>query len=322
MKIRLTLIVTLVTFTMALIGCQSNRDRFNNPQTSTTTTKSTEASGTSFLLDASAFDLETVVALIKDGALEDMQALEKEINDTESAINNVDIDGDGNVDFIAVEETRGDDGKMVLSFIAYPSSDPDNEEGYTTVAEVSVSQNTTTKEVEISGGYPDYVSGYDSHYYHTRHSGMSMGDAIFLSWLLTPSRPLYYGYGWGYYDSWYYGGGGYYSRPVQNITVINSTRSSYGTSTGISSSKSSVSTSSRPSTYKSTSTKATSSSYAKSSRSSSSSTKSATTNSGSSSRSSGSSTKSSGSSGSSRSSGSARKSGSSSRSRGSSGGGK
>jgi len=197
---------------VGLIGCGNN----HNPRVvDGPTTTQTSVAATSYTLDASAFALDTVVGLVKSGQISDTAALEKTVNDPSTGINNVDVDNDGKIDFIGVQE--GSDGsKVVLNLLAVPSSTGDVNAAVK-VASVTVEKDIITNQVTISGGYPEYVSGYDRYYYHD--TGLSFGEAYLIASLLRP-HPVY-----AYHYNPYY----YTPRYVVPPTTLSTTRTSYTT---------------------------------------------------------------------------------------------
>lgn len=220
----------LAMFGLGIVGCG------NGSRTSTKTTEATTVEAQQLLMNAEDFDLATVTELVKSNQFKDMAGLEEYINNMESGINNVDIDGDGQIDYVGVNETQ-EGGKYNIAFVAYPSSEDGQNE--TTIAQLAISQSTTSEEVTISGGYPDYVGGYDSHYYSSSYHrrGMSFGDALFLSYMFS-SRPMYV--------QRPYRSIGYRSAPIRSGSQLRSTRSSAQTRARVSPTRST----SRPSTYK------------------------------------------------------------------------
>ena len=81
----------------------------------------------------------------------------------------------------------------------------------------SINANTDDELFSAVMGEKDYElqgSGVNSHYRH-RHSGLSMGDAMFLAWVFSPSYRPYY-------------------TPMSHVTVIRSNRSSYRSSSSYS----------------------------------------------------------------------------------------
>jgi hypothetical protein len=143
-----------------------------------------------YKMEAAEFDLETVVGLLKTKQVKDAEALQKKINDPESGINNVDLDGDKMVDFVTVKEERHSDSQRQLDFLAFPSSksgaDP------TPIASVSFQIGQDNQQLTVAGAYPSYVNGYagSSYVYTVPYTGPSFGEMLFLSWMFSP-RPVY-----------------------------------------------------------------------------------------------------------------------------------
>ena len=207
-------IITAFVLSLTASGCGDDEVQ---------TRQETKVEGKTFLLSADDFDLETVMAMMREDKVQSAEELEKKINDG-SGINNVDVDGDGKVDYIQVKESRNGDA-LLMDFLAIPSS-TQNENASETVATVRFSQNTTTNQVQVEGGYPNHVRGHNDHHYSYHHGhGLSMGEALFLTWLFMPSRPLFYRpYAMGYYTP----------RPVYPASALQSRRSSYRTSMKVS----------------------------------------------------------------------------------------
>ncbi|MHA2280113.1 MAG: tail fiber domain-containing protein [Promethearchaeota archaeon] len=176
------LLVAFVAMTFAVVGCDSDRHHTRHT-TQTQTQKKVQAS----LLSFEDFDLETVVGLIKQDKVNGAEELEKFIN-SDNGISNVDTDKDGKLDYIRVVEGR--DGQAItLDMVAVGSNKEE-----VTVANLRFTQNTTSNDMTVEGAYPNYVGGYDSHYYsyhRPHHHGMTAGQAVFLMWLMTPSRSMY-----------------------------------------------------------------------------------------------------------------------------------
>ena len=230
--------LVIIIAALALSGCNSCRSRTTT--TTTTQTKATTAQA-SYILNADDFDLKLVMALITSGTgMNDMAALEQRINDPSSGINNVDVDHDGHVDYVSAKESNAG-GQQAIEFEAHPSGSPDAEP--VVIASVNVSQNTTTNQVTVNGGYPTYVNGYDSAYYSNVYPRSHFADAMFMYWMLRP-HPLYVPVYRGY-------PAGYMPRQVLAPTVVQSQRTSYQTTTRVSP----VPQATRPSTYSSPSVK-------------------------------------------------------------------
>lgn len=217
------------------VGCGSKEEESITPWKRRKHKKSvttSEVNTQNFLFNAEDFDLATVVALVKEDKVKDAEELEKVINKEDSAISNVDIDKDDIIDYVMVKEGREGE-KILLDFKAVPSS-TNKEDDAETIANMTFTKNTETNEVEVSGGYPEYAEGHRHHHYHYR--GPSLGTMLFMTWLLTPSRPYYYR---GYYAPYYA------RRPLYSRSALTSARTSYRSTRSVSP----VSRTTRPANY-------------------------------------------------------------------------
>lgn len=139
-----------------------------------------QVSQESYLTDTDAFALDTVVGLIKGDNILDADALELTINNANSGINNVDIDKDGDIDFVQVEEVDGGTVRK-FNFIAIPSSTGKDDDG---VIISTVTLKAVNDHVTVEAGYPSYIRGYDNVYYaDTYPTGLG-----FSSWAFRPMR--------------------------------------------------------------------------------------------------------------------------------------
>ena len=220
----------LLALSIFALMCGCNCNRRTHSETKTTTT----VAGQSHLLDAKDFDLQSVMTMVKENKVGDAESLEEFINKT-PGINNVDVEPDGNIDYISVKERRHE-GTIYLDLMAIPSSTKDPKEALT-VASVRFTKSTSTSAVEVSGGYPNYVHGYGNHYYNYHRPMMSVGDAVFLAWMFSP-RPLYH-YPMGYRF-------GYVSRPVYTSSQLRTHRTTVRKQVKVSPIKKST----RPKNYK------------------------------------------------------------------------
>ncbi|MCA9689255.1 MAG: hypothetical protein KC636_06570, partial [Myxococcales bacterium] len=75
---------------------------------------------------AATLDLEAIATLLRSAEIKDGAALELAINDGERGIHSVDVDADGDVDYVRVVEARAD-GEVKLTLEAIPSSKLDVE---------------------------------------------------------------------------------------------------------------------------------------------------------------------------------------------------
>lgn len=227
---RKIILLTLAASALFLAGC-SDSSRSSKPRMS----KNEVVRGDTFLLNSDDFDLQTVIGIVKGNGVSNLEELENQINSAESGINNVDLDNDGQIDYLLIKENR-DGGNFTLEFMAVPSSTKKETEA-NLVASMNIKK--SGEAVEINGGYPDYVMGHDSHHYHYRHHGISMGEALFLAWMLSP-RALYY-------SPRPYMTVGYTSRGYMSPSQRTAVRNSYSkTNTKVSP----VSKSSKPSNFK------------------------------------------------------------------------
>ena len=164
------------------------------------------------------FDLETVVGLLKTRKVTNASDLETAVN---SGLSNVDLDKDGKRDHIGVKETQSGTNR-ILDFLAFPSG----EVNPTPVTIASINFNVVGTQLNVSGGYPDYVRGYDRAYYnYSIPYGPTFGDMLFYSWLFAP-RPVYV---YRPYTSI-----GYIARPVFAPATYSTLRTTYRTETRVS----------------------------------------------------------------------------------------
>lgn len=148
------------------------------------------------------FDVNKLAQLVKTST--DPQTLEKAINDPNNHINNLDLDKDGNIDYLKVEEPEQNKLNVV---------DDVSDEDSVTVARIKVDPSANnTADLSIRGN-PDYV-GYNNYY----HSSFSFTDFLLLSYLMRPHAYYMPMYHYGYYPS-------YYSR-VRTVRTFRPTTSS------------------------------------------------------------------------------------------------
>ncbi len=139
---------------------------------------------------ANGLDLQAVGALIK--KTKDAEDLEKLINDKNQGINNLDLNEDGNVDYIKVTEF-GDDSAKGFSLTVEPAKGEEQE-----VATIHLEKSTNEQaSVEVRGNQNIYGA---NHYYH---SYLPIGSLLLWSYLWRP-HPFYASrWGYGYYPSYY-----------------------------------------------------------------------------------------------------------------------
>ena len=128
------------------------------------------------------FNVQAFANLVKTTA--NPQVLEQQINDPNSGINTLDLDKDGNVDYLKVVERANQ-----LVVIDETSTNQ------ITIATLNITPNG---DVSVSG-VPTYCG--QNYYYHNHYS---LTDAILLSYLLRPHPYYIPRYHYGYYPSYYH----------------------------------------------------------------------------------------------------------------------
>jgi hypothetical protein len=151
----------------------------NQPQQNNVTIESNNA--------PAGFDVNKLAQLVKTST--DPQKLEKAINDPNNHVSNLDLDKDGNIDYLKVEEPAQNRLNVVDDV-----SDADS----VTIAHIKVdpTQNNTA-DLSVQGN-PNYV-GNDNYY----HSSFSLTDFLLLSYLMRPHAYYMPMYHYGYYPSYY-----------------------------------------------------------------------------------------------------------------------
>jgi len=180
--------------------------------------------------DIPGFDVNSFANLLKKTTNPDV--LTQAINDPQNNINNLDLDNDGNIDYLKVDQT---DNTSLGVYDELPT-------GKVQVATLTV--NTTNNSYAITGA-PAYCG---SNYVYNSPTGLTFGDYMFLHWLMTP-RPYYHPY-WGYGRGYYSGYHGYhsrYGRPYNSSYVRTTTTRTYTRPSSSSYSKPSYSTPARTS---------------------------------------------------------------------------
>lgn len=168
------ILITLVSVILLTAGCSQNP-----PQQNSVTIENNNA--------PAGFDVNKLAQVVKTST--DPQTLEKAINDPNNKINNLDLDKDGNIDYLKVEETD----KNRLSVV----DDVSNADSVT-VARIKIDPSANnTADLDVQGN-PRYVG--DNNYYH---SSFSFTDFLLLSYLMRPHSYYMPMYHYGYYPSYY-----------------------------------------------------------------------------------------------------------------------
>jgi hypothetical protein len=165
----------------------------------------------SFLMDSTAFDLEAITSMARGQQFKNAAELEAIINNGTSGLNNVDLDHDGQIDYVGIKESTTRES-YTFDFVAVPSS---RQGEPVTIASMNFTNNRVTDQVVVQAAYPSYVSGYDQYYYNYMvPRGPTFGQMLFLSWMFS-SRPAYMYHPYGY---------GYTSRAIMAPQVMATTR--------------------------------------------------------------------------------------------------
>jgi hypothetical protein len=141
--------------------------------------------------DVPGFDVNAFANLLKTTTNPD--ALTQAINQPGNSVNNLDLDNDGNIDYLKIDQIN--DNSLGV-FDETPS-------GKISIATLTV--NTQNNSYVINGS-PDYCGNT---YIYRSQPGLTFGQYMFLSWMLRP-HPYYHPY-WGYHTGYYRGYGAYRS---------------------------------------------------------------------------------------------------------------
>lgn len=162
---------------------------------------------------AEGLDLKAVGELLKQA--KDAEEFESLLNKP-GGVNNLDLNGDGKVDYIQVTE-YGDKNAKGFSLTTQPAKGETQE---IAAIEIEKSPSGDTADINIQGNRNIYGSNY---YYRDSHF---LRDMLIFSYLFRP-HPFYYSpYGFGYYPGWYGGGYRTVSRAQYRSAARNYTRSS------------------------------------------------------------------------------------------------
>jgi hypothetical protein len=193
-------LVLLLSVALATVSCREDNVRVQsyNPQVTVQATAPSVGDN---------LNLEALGELVRSS--NSAQEIEEKLN-APNSINNLDLDGDGNVDYIKVSE-YGSGSNRGFSFVV-PTADNDVIE----VAKVEVNPNG---QMNVNGNREYYGDNYS----HQAH--YSVSDMMIMSYLLSSHRPYYSPYHYGSYPSSYRS---YRSQPVTTYRtrVTTTTRSS------------------------------------------------------------------------------------------------
>lgn len=149
------------------------------------------------------FSVQNFAGLLQQTA--DPNALTQAINVPENNINHLDLDGDGAVDYLRVDQI-GDNSLVVVDELSQTQR--------ANICTLTVNNNTNSYSVV---GNPDYCGNT---YIYNSPTGLTLSQYAFLSWWFAPTHYRhYYHPTWGYHTAYY---GGY--RPYRPRTGLYTNR--------------------------------------------------------------------------------------------------
>lgn len=141
---------------------------------------------------AEGLDLIAVSELFKDS--ENLEEFEKALNDPETGVNNLDLDENGEVDFIRVVEEAADETRVIILQV------PLGEDEFQDVATIEV-EKTGEEDYNMQIRGNENIYGAD---YYVSPTVVHIHAWPVIAWLYRPVyrpyRSLYY---WGYYPRWW-----------------------------------------------------------------------------------------------------------------------
>ena len=191
MKRKTSILGALIISAMCLFSCNSGTPQNNvviqqpqqqyQPQQNITVTPAANIPG--------GFDVQSFGGLLKQTS--DPNALTQAINAQNNSINHLDLDGDGAVDYLRVDQT-GDNSLVVMDEVSASQRTP--------ICTLTV--NNVNNSYNIVGS-PDYCG---SAYSYNSPVGLTLSQYAFLSWWFAPVHyHHYYHPGWGYHSNYGYG---------------------------------------------------------------------------------------------------------------------
>ena len=182
-------LATIIVMFLMMWGCATCVNMGSKKvsgQQSTQTTQTTIVASA-----ADGLDLQAVGELIK--TIKDPADLEKKLN-TPDGINNLDLDEDGNVDYIKVTEFRNEPDEYGFALTTEPANGEIQE-----VATITIVKNGEKADVQVSGS--ENIYGANQHYhYNYGGSGVSW---LLMGYMLGGFRPYMSPWSYGHYPSYY-----------------------------------------------------------------------------------------------------------------------
>lgn len=184
----------LLVATLTFVSCKETNNGYDNAQVVVNQPTISVTPEVSNLGDN--LNLQALGELVKNST--SAQDIEDKLN-SNGSINNLDLDGNGSVDYIKVTE-YGDGNQRGFSFTVDVANGQTQE-----IATIEVNQGSNDAQMNIQGNQQLYGN---NGYYQSRYS---LSDLLIMHYLFTAHRPYYSPYHYGYYPSYYHS---YRSVPV------------------------------------------------------------------------------------------------------------
>jgi hypothetical protein len=184
------MVIAIMVLFIMMWGCATcitvMSPKSSGTRTATNTTNTISVSGTA----AEGLDLQAVAELTK--RVKNAEELERELNKP-GGINNLDLDGNGETDFIKVTE-YGDRARKEFGFSLTTEPAPGEVQE---VADIQIAQQTEQVQVQVSGNQQIYGSGHHYSFFSSPATFLLMGYLL--------GNHSFYRPGWGYnsYPSYY-----------------------------------------------------------------------------------------------------------------------
>lgn len=140
---------------------------------------------------ATGLDLNAVAELFKDS--DNLEDFEKNLNDADNGLNNLDLDENGEVDYLRVEEeVSGDTHLIVVQSVL-------DEDEAQDVATIAVEKEVNNYNLQIQGTPAIYGANY-----YIVPSYKNLGTWRLINWIYRPAyRPYRSTFGWRVYPRWW-----------------------------------------------------------------------------------------------------------------------
>lgn len=224
--------------TLSLLSCNSNGNQRQNDNYGEVIVNEPNVVVTPASNLGDALDLQALGELVKTS--KNAQDIEDKLN-ASGSINNLDLDGNGSVDYIRVVE-YGEGNTKGFSFVVDLANDEKQE-----VATVAIEKGSNNANMNIQGNQQLY--GHSANY----HSSYSLSDLLVMNYLFSYHRPYYSPYHYGYYPTYYRS---YRSAPMSSYRSRMSTTTRTSTFTRSARSNSSIKSPNASSNAKSVTTRA------------------------------------------------------------------